>query len=248
MNIFKTCFSVILLMLAMTSQAQEKKVQNRPYTDLRPFHFGIQVGTHFQDMDFTNIGPQTLTTEDGTVLQKTITTDQDRWDPGFNVGVIGEFRLTENFQFRIAPAIYFGARHLVFREARPNDDDLYIETTQDLKSAFITSTFDLIFAAPRLNNHRTYVMAGITPALNLTGKKTDLVYPKRFQTYAEVGLGIDYYLPYFKCRPELKFMFGLGNSLDSNHIESMKDPNAIMFARSVSSARSRMITLIFFFE
>ena len=37
-----------IISLAITSQAgsQERTVENRPYTDLRPFHFGVLVGTH----------------------------------------------------------------------------------------------------------------------------------------------------------------------------------------------------------
>ena len=85
---------------------------NRPYTDLRPFHFGVVVGMHLQDIEFMNVGPQIITGADGTTAEKVITCDQDRWDPGFTVGVLGEFRLSNNFAFRIAPAMYFGNRHI----------------------------------------------------------------------------------------------------------------------------------------
>ena len=37
--------SVILMALMVTvAGAQQRKVQNKPYIDLRPLHFGIQVG------------------------------------------------------------------------------------------------------------------------------------------------------------------------------------------------------------
>jgi hypothetical protein len=66
--------------------AQERTVENRPYTDLRRFHFGVFVGAHLQDIELNNIGPQTVTAEDGTTRQVLITADQDRWEPGFTVG------------------------------------------------------------------------------------------------------------------------------------------------------------------
>ena len=45
------------LFLSITSlYAQDRTVENRPYTDLRPFHFGILVGTHLQDLEFNNVG------------------------------------------------------------------------------------------------------------------------------------------------------------------------------------------------
>ena len=100
--------SIFLVMLAfnLAATAQQRTVQNRPYTDLRPFHFGISVGTHAQDLEFVNRGEQTVVAEDGTSSKQTITTDQDRWDMGFNVGVLGEMRLSEHFQLRVAPTMY----------------------------------------------------------------------------------------------------------------------------------------------
>ena len=104
-----------VLMVVQTTLAQlGRTVQNRPYTDLRPFHFGLLVGTHMQDLDLLNVGPQTIVAEDGTQTTRLITVDQDRWDYGFTVGVLGELRLNRTFQFRVAPAMYFGVRHLTF--------------------------------------------------------------------------------------------------------------------------------------
>lgn len=224
---------------------QERKVQNRPYTDLRSFHYGIHVGAHMLDIEFMNVGPVTITDEEGNTSTSFITCDQDRVDPGFNVGVVGEFRLTENFQFRVSPAIYFGARHFSFHNF---NDDKETEEIQNLKSAYITSAFELIFSAPRCNNHRAYMFAGIVPSLNMTRKTTDFICLKRYQNFVEIGFGMDQYLPYFKCRPELKFMFGLGNVLDTKHINELRDKNMISYSSCVSEAHSKMITLSFYFE
>ena len=135
----KTIYTALLCILcAIHTGAQERTVQNRPYTDLRKFHFGILVGTHLQDLEFTNVGPQQVTLEDGTVVEKTISTDQNRWDAGFTVGVLGELRLNTTLQLRVAPAMYFGTRQLTFR----NITDLDVngnptEQRQELKIYFI---------------------------------------------------------------------------------------------------------------
>lgn len=245
MVIRKIILIVFNLVLVANASAQERKVQNRPYTDLRPFHYGIHVGTHMQDIEFLNVGPVTVTDEEGNTSTSLITCDQDRMDPGFNVGVVGEFRLTENFQLRVAPAIYFGARHLRFKNFNTEET---VETTQNLKSAYITSAVELIFAAPRCNNHRAYMFAGVNPAFNMTRKDTDYLTLKPFQVFAEIGFGMDEYLPFFKVRPELKFMFGLGNALDTGHVDKLRDVNMKSYASSVSQAHTKMITLSFYFE
>ncbi len=201
-----------------------------------------------QDIEFVNVGPIETIDEDGNVVSSFVSCDQSRYDPGFNVGVVGELRLSEHFQFRIAPAIYFGSRHLVFRNHLLSTEDEAVEQKQELKTAYITSAFDLIFSAPRVNNHRLYIMAGVTPALNLTGKANDYLRLKRGQIFMELGLGLDRYLPYFKCRPELKFMFGLGNALDTNHPDELRDRTMIEYANSVSTAKTKMITFTLFFE
>lgn len=248
-TMYRFLLAISVLFGGITSlMGQERIVQNRPYTDLRPFHFGIHVGAHMQDVEFINAGHITIENEDGTTSDSYITADQDRMDPGFNVGVLGEFRLSELFQLRIAPAIYFGSRHISFYNNLESTPDNAVTKRQDLKTAYVMSSFDLIFAAPRFNNHRVYMMAGVVPALNLTGKSTDYLRLKRYQTLVELGIGLDQYLPYFKCRPELKFMFGLGNALDTEHYKGLRDRTMIAYSRSVSEAHTKMITLSFYFE
>ena len=57
--------SIMMGLIATIAIAQERTVENRPYTDLRPFHFGVMVGTHLQDLEFINAGPVTYTDENG---------------------------------------------------------------------------------------------------------------------------------------------------------------------------------------
>lgn len=228
--------------------AQERTVQNRPYTDLRPFHFGILVGPHLQDLELNNVGPQVITNEDGTRQEYVITADQDRWDQGFQVGVLGELRLSESFQFRVAPTLYFGSRHINFHNMDERPETMLIRRAQNLKSVYIGCAMDLIFGAQRFNNHRPYLMMGLTPMLNLSSTSNDYLKLKRYDLFLEAGVGCDFYLPFFKLRPELKFMYGLTNALDTNHPAQLKDKAMLPYATSVNKARSKMIALTFYFE
>lgn len=240
---------IILLLFPTTLLAQERTVQNRPYTDLRTFHFGVFVGTHLQDLDFKNIGPQTITDEYGNSNQVLITTDQDRWDAGFTVGVLGELRLNTNLQLRVAPAMLFGTRHITFRNfTEENKNNRPTESNQNIKTAYISSAIDLIVAAPRYNNHRPYLVFGVNPMLNLNSKDDDYLKLSRFDGFLEAGIGCDFYLPYFKLRPELKFMYGLTNSLDTNHASQLRDKAMLPYTNSVSKSRSKIIALTFYFE
>ena len=232
---------IISLAITIQAGAQERTVENRPYTDLRPFHFGVLVGTHFQDIEFQNAGLVTYLDADGI--------EQQRWDTGFTVGVLGEFRLNTHFQLRIAPAMYFGTRHLSFYNMLEKDGaGNPIQQKQEMKTAYISCALDLIFAAQRFNNHRPYIMAGINPMMNLNSKNEDYIKLKKTDLFLELGLGCDFYLPYFKLRPELKFMYGITDTYDKNHIKNIKDKSTLPYTLSAKSAHSKIIALTFYFE
>ncbi len=257
--------AIAVCLTALASMAQERTVENRPYCDLRPFHFGVMVGTHLQDLELLNAGQVTFTDENGQEVTSNVTVDQDRWDPGFTVGVLGEFRLSTHFQFRIAPAMYFGTRHLTFHNllqsngsnasegsgngnASTNGNTNRYDVSQELKTAYISCAFDLIFAAPRFNNHRPYIMAGLNPMMNLSGNKDEYLRLKKTDLFVEVGVGCDFYLPFFKLRPELKFMYGLMNSYDKGYAGKVKDKSMLPYTLSAKEAHSKMIALTFYFE
>ncbi len=243
-----TLFSLMSATSAL-AQSMERSVQNRPYTDLRPLHFGIVIGMNFQDMKFQNIGPQTLTLKDGSMVESNVVCDQNNWDPGFNVGVLLEARLNEYFAFRFAPQMYFGTRNLVFRNLTTEDNTgHYIEERQSLKTVYVGANMDLIFASKRFNNHRPYMMAGIAPMINLSSRANDYIQLTKGDIYAEIGIGCDFYLPFFKLRPELKFMMGLTNCFNSKHIEDMNTIEQMPYAASVRDAKSKMFVLSFYFE
>ena len=245
---------IILLLTACVGMLgcmaqQDRRVQYKPYIDLRPMHFGILIGAHLQDLEFENVGVQTITNEDGSVTTQQIVCDADRWSPGFSVGVLGEVRLHDNFSLRVSPTMHFGAKHLTFIDMLNTDaTGKPIKQTQDLKNTYISLPIDIKFAAPRWNNHRPYLMAGINPMINMTKGDTDIIRLNRFSTMVEVGLGCDFYLPFFKLIPELRFCFGLSNVLDKDHVNELRDANLKAFAGSVSSAQSKMVVLTFYFE
>ena len=237
---------LIFLLPAISAQSQVRKPQNKPYIDLRPMHFGISVGLNVQDIEFENVGPQLL--DDGTT--RTVLCDADTWNPGFSVGVLGDMRLNNHFSLRLAPVLHFGSKHLVFRDLDDLDESgRPLESTQDLKNTYIAMPLEVKFSAERFNNYRPYLLAGISPMINLTGKDQEFVQLKRFDTHLELGMGCDFYLPFFKLIPELKFCYGLGDVLDKGHTDELTDVNKRVYSQSVANAKpSKMFVLSFYFE
>ena len=212
-------------------------------------HFGILVGMNLQDIELENVGPQTITLEDGTTREETIVCDADRWNAGFSVGVLADLRLSQHLNLRFSPTMHFGAKHLYFRSlTETNQEGRPIEASQDMKNTYISLPIDLKFSAERWNNYRPYITAGINPTMNLTSKNQEYIQLKRTDMFLEVGLGVALYLPFFKLIPELKFCYSLRDAIDHDHANELQDVNLRKYTNAVSRGCSKMIVLTFYFE
>lgn len=246
----KKTIAILLAMLTITAaNAQERRVENKPYIDLRPLHFGILVGFNAQDIEMENVGPQLFTREDGTEVMRSVVCDASKWNPGISVGVVADMRLSNHLNLRVTPTMHFGSKHLTFRDIDNLDENGVARTeSQELKNTYLSIPLDLKFSSKRCNNYRPYIMAGVNPMINLTSKDQDIIRLKRFDTMIEIGVGCDLYLPFFKLIPELKFCYSLTNSLDKNHASQLKDKALIEMASGVRACHTKMIVLSFYFE
>ncbi len=232
------CLWALMMLLPSPSgmaNAQKRKVMNRPYVDQRKFHYGFLAGMHLQDIELEQNG---FVNEVG-----------DQWfaetpnyEPGFSVGILGEFYLTKHLGLRIIPTMHFGTKNVTFRN-ETNGDKQY----QTIKSTYFTVPIDIKFAAERFNNYRPYMIAGVAPSLDLTVKKQKQYLLTHTDIYLEAGFGCDFYLPFFKFIPEVKFMYGLTNVLNRNRSD-IRDESELIFTQSVNSAKSKMIVFTFYFE
>ncbi|MBR6747127.1 MAG: PorT family protein [Muribaculaceae bacterium] len=234
---------MLLSLIAIISCSQQvngqqlnDKLLNRPYADLRQWHLGFSVGLHTQDIRFTHNGY--------------ITPEGESWfmelpsfQPGFNVSGLFDMRLSDHFNLRFSPGLYFGNRNVVFKEANTGD-----EVKQNLKSTYLMFPIDIKFSALRYRNLRPYVTAGIMPALNLTRKSGEYIKLKSSDFYLTCGFGCDLYLPYFKLIPEVKFCFGLIDVVDHKRPDLTDDPAKQKFTQSLKKAVSSMVVFSFYFE
>ena len=228
-------YILLLLSLPQGTMAQERKVQNKPYIDYRRLHYGFFVGVHMQDMEFVNNG---FVTPEG----ESWFADVTQYNPGFSVGVLADLRLGEYFSLRTLPTMHFGQNSIVFREQGSGEI-----SRQLVKTTYVALPFHLKYAAERFNNYRPYVMAGVSPMMNLTVKKQKQLLLKKFDFMVEVGFGCDYYLPFFKLIPELRFAFSLLDVLEKDR-KDLLDANYIKFTQSVDKVVSKMVILSFYFE
>lgn len=239
MKLSKIIITILLCLVAIvpaTARDFNDKLLNRPYADLRSWHLGFSIGAHAEDIRFTHNG---LITEQGEEWR----IEQPDYQPGFCVNGLVAFRLNDYFSLRFSPGMYFGSRdlHLV------NVTDGTTER-QNLKSTFVVMPFDIKYAAMRYRNARPYVSAGVMPAFDVAKKRSDFIKTKAADCYISIGIGCDFYMPYFKFIPELKFCFGLSDAIEHNRPDLEDDPGKMKFTQSIKKAVSKMIVLTFYFE
>lgn len=148
----------------------------------------------------------------GNYLTSPLTGISSKSVPGFAVGFITRYRITEHLEVRTTPSLVFADRELdyTYETASQNTNRLISSTTVDVPLL-------LKIKANRLGDFRPYLVGGVkySYAIGTKGQQdsNDALLEKKvknirgFASY-EVGIGCDIYFEYFKMSPEIK----LGNS------------------------------------
>ncbi len=236
---------VLLIMGCAVVQAQDNDmILNRPYADTKPLHFGFSVGMNFQNLAITNNGH--------------ITMEGDEWyadipahSPGFSVNVLADYRIAQHFNLRISPGLFFGNKMVRFLNHRGNpqwSDQSRYKQSQNIKSTYIVVPIDLKMSAKRYHNIRPYFTGGVMYTGDLAKDRSEQLKLKNSDVMLTVGMGCDFYMPFFKLCPEVKFCFGLKNLLQKNRPDLVDNVDEMRFTESVNKIKSNMVVVTFFFE
>lgn len=213
-----------------------EKELNRPYADLKRLHFGFSIGTQFQDISFTHNG---LVTPEGEQWGVEIPS----YSPGICANVLADLRLHKYFNLRFSPGMYFGSNSVEMLSATNG-----AKARQDIKSAYVVLPLDLKISGDRYKNSRPYVTLGAMGTFDVGKKRSEYLKFNTADAYLSVGLGCDFYLPFFKLNPEIKFCFGLTDILQHDRPDLVDNPEIFKITQSLTKAKSKMMVLTFYFE
>ena len=144
---------------------------------------------------------------------------------GFNVGLIGNFRISDYFDIRFEPGLVMSNRNLVFNPAQFGETEFnQNQHLREIKSTYIHFPLLLKISSKRVNNFKPYVLAGVSTALNLSSKENNVddnslgqFRTKKNVFFYELGFGIDLYLEWFKFSPSIRGVFALSDEhVDDN--------------------------------
>lgn len=200
-------------LLALSSYAQYDKIEHLSNFDKDVLRWGFYLGLNYNDFNISYKAPDEFP-------DAYVETDPKM---GFNIGLIGDYRLHNNISLRLEPGLMTNTKTLYFRHLSTKMDSV-----REASSTFLHIPLLLQFNANRIHNIRPYVVGGLAfdynfssnfdnPDDNFSGefrmKKSNLLY--------ELGVGMDFYFYYFKFSPSIRGVFAINKELkDDNNSDN----------------------------
>ena len=219
--------------------------ENLPHHDQKDYHFGFSLG--FNKLNFTLKPISNLHNVEmaGNLIAEfdTLKSVLPGAEYGFNIGIVSNLRLADQWDLRFIPTLTFGDRNIIYRGVKNGNP---ISRTQQLESTFVDFPLHLKYKSVRMTNTRVYVIGGLKYSHDLASveDKEDfedeiLVRIGKNDFFYEMGVGFDYYFYYFKFSTEIKASFGIKDMLSRENS---------MFANSIDRLNSKIIMVSFLFE
>ncbi len=176
-------------------------------------------------------------------LTTNATSISSRSTPGFSVGFITRYRLTEFLEARTTPSLVFADRELLYTFAKPNTPNSQLQN-DDIARQVQTTTIEipllLKLRSERIGNFRGYLIGGAKYSIAMNKGEADRndaplqqkIQNKRGFASYEAGIGCDIYFEYFKMSPEIKVGNSFGNVLVANNVPLIS-PLSKLFLHSV---------------
>ena len=226
-----------LLLIAFCQEgfSQKKRwvTKNNPNYDERKLSYGFLIGLHSTAYQIKYADK--FVTQD----LDTVYSIEPGWSPGFSLGFIVNYRLTDLLDFRITPKVAFYEHKLRYRytDETPTEEKL-VETTM------VELPFLLKYKSERRGNIRMYMIGGAKAGLEASGKKdvenrSSNLGVTSMNLSLEAGFGFDLYYPLFKFSPELRFSRGIVNILENT---------ANQYGQPLERVNTNTITLYLIFQ
>jgi len=243
----KKTFLIIFLFTSIFAFSQEQKVKNIPNFDRKWLHFGFTVGLNMFDASIALSDEFLQQNSENDYLINHVYGIENTPSPGFHLGPIVNLRINEYVDLRALVDLSFGQRNLNYtlKDTIGNDPEPFKVHLMKIESIFLEVPLQIKYKAKRINNYRPYVIFGTTTKWDMAAQKKikDEERPKikfkPFDVYWEAGMGVDYYLPYFKFSTEIKYQVGMLDIVNRDNTQ---------YTNAINRMTSRMLVLSFHFE
>lgn len=182
---------------------------NPAYDERKKITYGFLIGLHSSAYQ--------IKYSDAFVTQSfdSVYSIEPAWKQGFVLGFIVNYRVGEFLDLRITPQVGFYEHSLSYIYTRASNEPT---NEQVIETTMVELPILAKYKSARRGNFRMYMIGGIKPGIEASGKKdldalTTRLGVSEFNLALEGGLGFDFYYPLFKFSPEIRFSRGMNNLL-----------------------------------
>jgi hypothetical protein len=225
---------LIIILLPIVVHAQ-RKAPNLPNYDMRMFHFGFALGMNYATFTIkpnSNLNPfDSLRVIEPSGMM------------GFDIGIVSNMNLGKYFDLRFIPSISLINRTVSY--AFKYSGNTLGTIKQDIESVNLNFPLLIKFKSSRMGDVRFYAITGPQYSVDLATRakkrniNNDFIKLYASDLQAQVGVGLDFYLEFFKFSIEAKMSYGVLNLL--------KNENNI-WTNSVKDLHSKTFHITFLFE
>lgn len=197
-----------LCILLLQPAEAKVKILNMAEHDQKPYYFGLSFG--FNMSGYRLRYSESFTKTDSFKLI------QPGYGPGFNLGLMGNLRLSNFIDLRFVPSLAFAEKEMDLTVPGAGGSDSSFRKT--IESIYMHMPLQLKFKSDRIGNFRFYALTGFKfdydMAANARSRKKDEFLKVSAADYGyELGVGFEFYYPNFIFSPEIKLSQGLGNQI-----------------------------------
>jgi hypothetical protein len=199
----------------------------------RQYYFGITLG--YNSSNYKILQSESFLTREDISRVSSVT------GGGVNVGLVTNLKIGEYFDIRLLPTLSFASRQLNYALA---SDEVRV-FDRKMEPVFVEAPLQFRYKSDTYQDMKMYVLGGVKYIFDVssesrTKREMNLVKIAPSDFAFEIGVGAQFYFPYFIFSPELKFSQGISNTLiyNSNIIQSTV----------LDRVLSRTFTLSFHFE
>jgi Outer membrane protein beta-barrel domain len=215
----KIILTVLGCLMALLAEAQSYKWarQNNPnYDERRKISYGFMIGLHTSAYQIKY--SDKFVSHDFDTVHSVMTP----FSGGFSLGFLVNLHVNDVFDLRLMPKAGFYDHKIEYYYTDQTKKEQFIET--------VLMEFPVLakYKSARRGNVRMYVVGGVTPGFELSGKNAAQsasanIDIKNSNFSLDTGIGFDFYFPLFKFSQEIRFSKGVSNMLGPNP-SIYKDP------------------------
>jgi hypothetical protein len=195
------------ILFSIAFSAQRERIEYLPTFDKKLIHYGFYLGLNQNDFKL-NLRESPITNSDITVESSA----------GFNVGLVADLRLHKNLSLRLEPGLVSNTKIILFNHL--NTSSIPQDSIRDIGSTYLHIPLIFKFSTDRYKNIRPYLLGGISYDHNFSSNERNQddnssgeFRMKTHNFMYEVGVGIDFYLYYFKFSPSIRGVFAINNEI-----------------------------------